>query len=50
MSQVKVPEGRWSWVEIDRGALRRNLRAYKSLLAPRQKLCCVVKEIAKMLR
>ena len=43
MSQVKVPEGRWSWVEIDRGALRRNLRAYKSLLAPRQKLCCVVK-------
>lgn len=43
MSQVKVPEGRWSWVKIDRGALRRNLRAYKSLLAPRQKLCCVVK-------
>ena len=34
---------RWSWVEIDRGALRRNTRAYKSLLGPRQRLCCVVK-------
>ena len=34
---------RWSWVEIDRGALRRNTRAYKSLLGPGQKLCCVVK-------
>ena len=34
---------RWSWVEIDRGALRRNTRAYKNLLNPRQRLCCVVK-------
>ena len=34
---------RWSWVEIDRGALRRNTRAYKNLLDPRQRLCCVVK-------
>ena len=50
---------RWSWVEIDRGALRRNTRAYKNLLNPRQRLCCVVKadayghgavEVAKMLQ
>ena len=34
---------RWSWVEIDRGALRRNTRAYKNLLNSRQRLCCVVK-------
>ena len=34
---------RWSWVEIDRGALRRNTRAYKNLLDSRQRLCCVVK-------
>lgn len=39
----KVPETRWAWVEIDRGALRRNTRAFKSLLRPGQKLCCVVK-------
>lgn len=34
---------RWSWVEIDRGALRRNTRAFKALTGPRQRLCCVVK-------
>lgn len=43
MPQMKVPETRWSWVEIDRGALRRNVRAYKNLIGPRQRLCCVVK-------
>ena len=43
MPQMKVPETRWSGVEIDRGALRRNVRAYKNLLGPRQRLCCVVK-------
>ncbi|OUP06912.1 alanine racemase [Collinsella sp. An2] len=37
------PLTRWAWVEIDRGALRRNTRAFKSLLKPGQKLCCVVK-------
>ena len=37
------PLTRWAWVEIDRGALRRNTRAFKNLLGPRQKLCCVVK-------
>lgn len=43
MSTMKMPETRWAWVEIDRGALRRNVRAYKNLLGPRQRLCCVVK-------
>ena len=43
MSLMREPMTRWSWVEIDRGALRRNTRAYKSLLGPRQRLCCVVK-------
>ena len=37
------PETRWAWVEIDQSALRRNVRAFKQLLRPRQKLCCVVK-------
>ena len=43
MLQMKIPQTRWSWVEIDRGALRRNMRAYRNLLGPRQRLCCVVK-------
>lgn len=43
MSTMKMPETRWAWVEIDRGALRRNVRACKNLLGPRQRLCCVVK-------
>ena len=37
------PATRWAWVEIDRGALRRNFRAFKALLAPRERICCVVK-------
>lgn len=43
MDMRKVPQTRWAWVEIDRGALRRNVRAFKNLLGPRQRLCCVVK-------
>ena len=43
MMGSKQPAMRWAWVEIDRGALRRNVRAFKALLAPRQKMCCVVK-------
>lgn len=39
----KEPQTRWAWVEIDQGALRRNTRAFKNLLGPRQRLCCVVK-------
>ncbi len=37
------PLTRWAWVEVDRGALRRNLRTFKSLLGPRQRICCVIK-------
>ena len=43
MALNREPETRWSWVEIDQGALRRNTRAFKNLLNGRQRLCCVVK-------
>ena len=43
MALRKEPQTRWAWVEIDQGALRRNTRAFKNLLGPRQRLCCVVK-------
>ena len=43
MAISRLPQDRWSWVEINQGALRRNTRAFKSLLNPRQRLCCVVK-------
>ena len=42
-AMAKQPATRWAWVEIDRGALRRNLRTFKNLLLPRQRICCVVK-------
>ena len=43
MPQSKQPETRWAWVEIDRGALRKNVRAFKRLLRGRERMCCVVK-------
>ncbi len=43
MPLLKNPATRWAWVEVDLGALRRNTRAFKNLLKPRQRLCCVVK-------
>lgn len=43
MALSKEPATRWAWVEVDQGALRRNTRAFKNLLGPRQRLCCVVK-------
>ena len=43
MAKLQNPPTRWAWVEVDLGALRRNTRAFKNLLKPRQKLCCVVK-------
>ena len=39
----RYPETRWAWVEVDQAALRRNVCAFKQLLRPRQKMCCVVK-------
>ena len=43
MTNVKCPDTRWAWVEIDQGALRRNTRAFKKLTKPNQKMCCVIK-------
>ena len=43
MPPLSEPATRWSWVEIDTSALRRNTRAFQNLLGPRQRLCCVVK-------
>lgn len=43
MALSKEPAKRWAWVEVDQGALRRNVRAFKNLLSPGQRLCCVVK-------
>ncbi|MDJ1122562.1 alanine racemase [Olsenella sp. YH-ols2217] len=37
------PDDRWAWVEIDRGALRRNVRTFKSRLEPGVQLMAVVK-------
>lgn len=43
MQTLSEPTTRSAWVEIDTGALRRNTRAFKSLVGARQRLCCVVK-------
>lgn len=43
MQTLSEPPTRWAWTEIDTGALRRNTRAFKSLIGSRQRLCCVVK-------
>lgn len=43
MPSSKEPATRWAWVEIDQGALRRNMRAFKNLLGYGKRLCCVVK-------
>lgn len=43
MQTLSEPPTRWAWAEIDTGALRRNTRAFKSLIGARQRLCCVVK-------
>ena len=43
MLERKIPETRWAWVEIDRGALRRNFRAFRALTQPRERICCVIK-------
>lgn len=39
----ECPDTRWSWVEIDQGALRRNVRAFRKLIGSRSRLMCVVK-------
>ena len=43
MVQHRCPDTRWAWVEIDKGALRRNTRAFKDLLEPGVRMMAVVK-------
>ena len=43
MAQRTCPDTRWAWVEIDQGALRRNVRAVKGVVGNRTRLMAVVK-------
>lgn len=43
MLSMVCPSNRWSWVEIDQGALRYNTKAFKSLLSRGVQMMCVVK-------
>ncbi len=43
MDASKCPDTRWSWVEIDLSALRRNTAAFKRCLARGVQMMCVVK-------
>ena len=43
MTKVHSTDMRWSWMEVDLGALRANARAFKELLGPHVKLMAVVK-------
>ena len=43
MVVTRCPDTRWAWVEIDHSALRRNVKAYKSLLKGKTRMLCVVK-------
>ena len=37
------PDDRWSWVEVDLAALRRNTRAFRSQIERGVRMMCVVK-------
>ncbi len=43
MNKVNSPANRWSWVEIDLGALRRNTSAFKKQIGRATQMMCVVK-------
>ena len=43
MASVVYPERRWAWVEVDLNAIRKNTRAFKSLLSRGTKMMCAVK-------
>lgn len=43
MGQLRCPDTRWSWAEIDKSALRRNTRAYKELIGNSTILMAAVK-------
>ena len=40
---VKSPDTRWSWVEVNLAALRRNVTAFRRLLGRGTQMMCVVK-------
>lgn len=40
---VKSPDARWSWVEVNLAALRRNVTAFRRLLGRGTQMMCVVK-------
>ena len=39
----RAPADRWAWVEIDQGALRANVRAFRAVIPHATKMMCVVK-------
>jgi alanine racemase len=41
--EYAAPERRWAWVEIDREAIRHNLKRFRKLLGPDVKMLAVVK-------
>ena len=43
MATVRGPEDRWAWVEIDLGAVKRNVRSLKKCLGRNVQLMCAVK-------
>ena len=43
MERVQGPQSRWSWVEVNLAALRRNTSAFKRQLERGVQLMCVVK-------
>ena len=43
MANIICPDDRWSWVEVDLAAVRRNTAAFKRRLARGVRMMCVVK-------
>ena len=43
VERAQGPESRWSWVEVNLAALRRNVTAFKRQLERGVQLMCVVK-------
>ena len=43
MPRFNNPADRWAWIEVDLNAIRKNTRAFKSLLAPGVQMMCAVK-------
>ena len=43
MAKFEGPKNRWSWVEINLNAVRKNTRAFRSIIDPGTQMMCVVK-------